>query len=86
MSPELRQFLLMMPCVVQQITACEDFDGSVTLLYKGKSLQYSIFKRGEKIPEPVSEKSINQAVNKALETQSQRTNYKLKPDHLCGNQ
>jgi len=63
------------------ITVCEAFDGSVTLLYKGKSLQYSTFKRGEKIPEPVSEKGINQAVNQALEKQSQRTNYKPKIDH-----
>jgi len=55
------------------ITVCEAFDGSVTLLYKGKTLQYTTFKRGEK--------SINQAVDQALKKQSQRINYKPKPDH-----
>ena len=55
------------------ITVCESFDSTVTLLYKGKSLQYSTFKHGEK--------GINKAVKKALMTQSQRTNYKPKTDH-----
>jgi len=63
------------------ITICEAFDGTVTLLYKGKTLQYSTFKRGEKIPEPVSEKSINQVVDQTLKKQSQRTDYKPSPDH-----
>jgi len=63
------------------ITVCEAFDGSVTLLYKGQMLQYSTFKHGEKVSEPVSEKDINQAVDQALKKQSQRTNYKPKPDH-----
>ncbi|MDQ6977357.1 MAG: ISNCY family transposase [Ghiorsea sp.] len=63
------------------VTICEAFDGSVSLLYKGKSLQYTTFKRGDKIPEPVSEKSINQTVNQAITKQSQRANYKPKPDH-----
>jgi len=63
------------------ITICEAFDGSVSLLYKGKSLQYTTFKRGDKIPEPVSEKSINQTVNQAIIKQTKRVNYKPKPDH-----
>ena len=63
------------------MTVCESFDGTVTLLYKGKSLEYSTFKRGEKVPEPVSEKGINQAVEQALMKQSQQTNYKPKIDH-----
>ena len=63
------------------ITICEAFDGTVTLLYKGKPLQYSTFKRGEKVPEPVSEKGINQAVEQALIVQSKRANYKPKIDH-----
>jgi len=63
------------------ITICEAFDGTVTLLYKAKTLQYSTFKRGEKIPEAVSEKSINQAVDQTLIKQSQRINYKPSPDH-----
>jgi len=63
------------------ITVCESFDGTVTLLYKGTSLQYSTFKRGEKVPEPISEKGINQAVEQALMTQRQRTNHKPKIDH-----
>lgn len=63
------------------ITICETFDGNVTLLYKGKALQYTTFKRGEKVPESVSEKTINHVVNQALEKQSQRINYKPKIDH-----
>ena len=63
------------------ITICEAFNGTVSLLYKGKTLQYTTFKRGEKIPEPVSEKCINQAVNQALKKQGKRTTYKPKPDH-----
>jgi len=63
------------------VTVCEAFDGIVSLLYKGKPLQYSTFKRGEKVPEPVSEKSINHAVNNVLKKQNQRMNYRPKPDH-----
>ncbi|MDQ6980761.1 MAG: ISNCY family transposase [Ghiorsea sp.] len=64
------------------VTICETFDGKVTLLYKGKPLQYTTFKRGDKIPKVVSEKSINQAVDQAMIKQSQRCNHKPKPDHL----
>jgi len=50
-------------------------------LSKNLSLQYTTFKRGEKVPEPVSEKAINQAVDQALTKQTQRINYKPKIDH-----
>ncbi len=63
------------------VTLYEAFDGTVTLLYKRKPLQYSTCKRGGKVPAPVSEKSINYVVNDTLKKQNQRMNYKPKPDH-----
>lgn len=63
------------------LTICEAFDGSVSLLYKGKPLQYTTFKRGDKIPDPVNEKSINQVVNQAMIEQSKRAKYKPNVDH-----
>ncbi|MDX8387151.1 MAG: hypothetical protein R8M46_01265, partial [Ghiorsea sp.] len=36
-----------------EVTVCEDFDGKVTLLYKGKTQEFTTYKRGEK-PQPIT--------------------------------
>ncbi len=63
------------------VTVCEDFSGKVTLLYQGKPLVYTTYKRGEKLPPSADEKTINQAVEKAINKQIQRPKYKPRIDH-----
>mgnify|MGYP000019396466 CR=1 FL=1 len=61
------------------MTVCESFDGTVTLLYKGKDQQYATYKRGEK-PQPVADgKTINKIVDHAIIKQT--TAHTPRPDH-----
>jgi hypothetical protein len=62
-------------------TVCEDFQGNVTLLYKGKTLIYETWKRGDAPPAIKDSKEINQAVAQAISQQSQRKAWKPAPDH-----
>ena len=64
-----------------KITVCEAFDGTVTLLYQGKSLPYSTYRKAEK-PAPLEdEKTINQRIDKALAAQANQSNRKPAPNH-----
>jgi len=63
------------------ITICEEFNGKVTLLYKGKSQKYTAFKRGEKVQQPVSDKTINHVVDQTIRNQNKRQHYKPSIDH-----
>ncbi len=63
------------------VTVCEDFDGKVTLIYKGKALDYEAWKRGEAPPSVTDSKQINQAVDQAIKQQKQRKAWKPAPDH-----
>jgi len=61
------------------MTVCESFDGTVTLLYKGKEQPYTTYKRGEK-PQPVADdKTINQIVDQTIIKQA--ADHKPGPDH-----
>ena len=63
-----------------QVTVCEAFDGSVTLLYKG-GLPYRILGEGEP-PIPLDdEKSIHATVEQAKTNQLNRQAHKPAPDH-----
>jgi len=64
-----------------QVTVCEAFDGTVTLLYKGLSLPYRILREGEP-PIPLDdEKSLHQTVDQAKARQQAIPNRKPAPDH-----
>ena len=64
-----------------KVTVCEAFDGSVTLLHKGRSLAYRILQEGEP-PIPLDdEKSLHQRVGAAKAKQKQSPNRKPAPDH-----
>ena len=64
-----------------QITVCEAFDGSVTLLYQGRALPYRILNEGEP-PIPLDdEKSIHATVEKAKTIQLNRRTHRPAPDH-----
>ena len=64
-----------------QITVCEAFDGSVTLLYQGRALPYRILNEGEP-PIPLDdEKSIHATVGKAKTIQLNRRAHRPAPDH-----
>jgi transposase len=64
-----------------KITVCEAFDGTITLLYQGQSLEYSIYRKAER-PHPLeNEKTINQRVDKTLAAQAKHPNRKPAPDH-----
>lgn len=64
-----------------QVTVCESFDGTVTLLYRGKALPYATFDRGQPPPPLEDEKTINCRVEQAVTTQARRPKWKPKPDH-----
>ncbi len=47
-----------------QVTVCEDAQGTITILYKSKPLQYSIFHKQQRIPEIVDSKTLDRALVK----------------------
>jgi len=63
------------------VTVCEHFNGQMTILYKGRGLEYSTFKLGEKPPAIADEKTINRHVDQAIQDQQKRTPWKPAPDH-----
>jgi len=63
------------------VTVCEHFDGSITLLYQGKALDYEAWKRGEAPPAITDSKQINQTVDQTIKQQKQRKAWKPAPDH-----
>ena len=64
-----------------QVTVCEAFDGTVTLLHKGRALPYRILNESEP-PIPLDdEKSIHATVEQAKTLQINRKTHKPAPDH-----
>lgn len=64
-----------------KVTVCEDFNGTVTLLYQGETLEYSTYEKDKK-PTPLeNEKTINQRVDKAIELQTKHPKRKPSPNH-----
>lgn len=62
-------------------TVCEDSFGTVTILYKGRRLDYSTFNLGQ-IPPPIAdEKTINRHVDLAIQAQQKQIRWKPAPDH-----
>ena len=58
-----------------KVTVCLDAMGKVSILYKGKELAYSIFKKQAKQAEVMSSKDLDRKVNKI------RKGHKPAPDH-----
>ncbi len=57
-------------------TVCEDFKGNITILYKGKKMNYTTYRRAEKQSDPESSKTINNRVAEAIKFQNKRSTYK----------
>ena len=63
------------------ITACEAFDGSVTLLHKGKALAYRRLQQGQR-PIPIDdEKTLSARVDQVKEQQRKKPRWKPAIDH-----
>ena len=63
------------------VTVCEAFDGSVTLLHKGRNLSFKLLCEGE-LPTPIAdEKSVRNIVERAKADQMQKPQYKPPLDH-----
>ena len=63
------------------VTVCEAFDGHVTLLGQGQTLDYRILAQGQ-TPVPLDdEKSLHRTVDTARALQRKRPKYKPSPDH-----
>ena len=64
-----------------KVTVREDFDGDVTVLYKGRALPYRVLAEGEP-PIPLDdEKSVHATIQQAREAQLNRPAYKPPLDH-----
>jgi transposase len=63
------------------VTVCEHFDGTVTLLYQSKPLAYTTYQRSERPSAVEDEKTLNQRVEQALAAQLAKPLCKPKPDH-----
>ncbi len=63
------------------ITICEAFNGAITILNKGKTLKYRVFKKGN-APIPIAdEKTIQQIVENAKDKQKSDPSLKPRIDH-----
>ena len=64
-----------------RVIVCERPTGEIAILYKGRELDYTTFKKGER-PAPIEdEKSLNKRVDAARKAQARRKRWKPKPDH-----
>ena len=64
-----------------RVTVCERPTGEVAILYKGKELDYTTFKKGERPAAVEDEKSLNQRVDAVCKAQARRKRWKPQPDH-----
>ncbi len=67
------------------IMVCEDFDGTVLLLYQGRKLGYSTYQKAQRQSSVETEKTINLRVDQTLAKQAERTQWKPAPDHPWRN-
>ena len=65
-----------------KITVCRGFDGCITLLHNGKSLDYKALTKGKKSILILNEKTVGHEVDQAKLRQMSRPNYKPAPDHI----
>ncbi len=63
------------------VTLCEEFNGTLTILQKGKALKYRTLNQGETPIPIVDEKTIHHTVNQAKQKQAKTTLIKPKVDH-----
>ena len=60
---------------------CKAFDGSVTVLHKGRELAVRLLAEGEEAVAVQDEKTVRRRVDRAKAEQQSRPAYKLAPDH-----
>ena len=63
------------------VTVCESFDGPISLLCQGKTLDYRVLAQGQTPIPTDDEKSLCRTVDKARSLQRKRPKYKPAPDH-----
>lgn len=63
------------------VTVCKSFDGKVTLLYRGRELEYRVLEEGQAPAPIVDEKTVQQAVERARAEQAGRPKWKPPADH-----
>ena len=63
------------------ITVCDDFNGAVTLLHKGKALAYRLCQQGPAAVMLADDKTVRNHVEQALHRQQQST-WKPAPDPI----
>ena len=63
------------------VTVCDSFDGPISLLCQGKTLDYRVLAQGQPPIPTDDEKSLCRTVDKARSLQRKRPRYKPSPDH-----
>ena len=64
-----------------KVTVCERPAGEVVLLYDGRELPYTTYRKGERPPPPADDKTVNGRVDAALATQGRQTAATPRADH-----
>jgi hypothetical protein len=64
-----------------RVIVCEDPQHKVTILYKGKSLPYTVIRKANRLSLTAGSKTINQQVDHALKKQKKSSAHKPPPDH-----
>jgi len=62
-----------------RVTVCELLNGEIVILYKGRELSYTTYRKHSPLSKPHNEKTINLAVDEILA--KHRTGHKPKSDH-----
>ena len=63
-----------------RLKVCVDVNDDITLIYKGKTLSYTVHKKQNKVTKVVTEKEINSLVD-SLKTDGQTQGHKPPPNH-----
>ena len=64
-----------------KVTVCESLSGQITLLYDGRSLDYTVFGKGERPRLESTTKQLNALVDQIQQQQKERKAWKPASDH-----
>jgi len=64
-----------------KVTVCDNYQGSIKLVYKGRQLDYQIFDKANQVVEPVSSKDLNTKLDEVIKIDGRSKGHKPKAEH-----